>query len=141
MANHRTFPLNTDDLGRLALRVTLGALLLMHGVAKIGGGVDWIAGMLGKAGLPAFLAYGVFIGEIVAPMLLIAGLWTRAAAAVIAINMLFAVGLVHTQDLGRLTDVGAWALETQALFLLGAVTLALLGGGRLGLARLSPRLA
>lgn len=120
-----------DDQGKLLLRLAIGALMLMHGIAKLGGNVDWIAGMLGKAGLPPVLAYGVYVGEVIAPLLLIAGVWTRAAALVIAINMLFAIGLVHSGDLGRITEVGAWGIETQALFLFGALAIALLGAGRL----------
>lgn len=120
-----------DDQGKLILRLTIGVLMLMHGVAKLGGNVDWIAGMLGKAGLPGVLAYGVYVGEVVAPLLLIAGLFTRAAGLVIVVNMLFAIGLVHMGDIGKITEVGAWALETQALFLFGGLAIALLGAGRL----------
>jgi putative oxidoreductase len=124
-------PSARDDQGRLVLRLAIGLLILMHGIAKLGGNVDWIAGMLGKAGLPGVLAYGVYVGEVLAPLLLIAGVFTRAAALVIVVNMLFAVGLVHMGDIGRITEVGAWALETQALFLFGALAIALLGAGRL----------
>lgn len=131
----QTLPVQTADLGKLVLRVAIGALLLVHGLAKLGSGVDWIGGMLAQAGLPSVLAYGVYVGEIVAPLLLIAGIRTRAAAAVVVVNMLFAVGLVHLGDFGKLTAVGAWALETQALYLFGAVGIALLGGGRLAVDR------
>lgn len=133
--------LDRHDLGKLLLRVTLGGLLLVHGYTKLGAGVDWIGGMLQQAGLPAFLAYGVYVGELVAPLLLVAGVWTRAAATVIVVNMLFAVGLVHLGDFGKLTQVGAWALETQALYLFGAAAVALLGAGRLAVGGLHPRLA
>ena len=126
----KTAPAGTrDDQGRLLLRLTIGGLMLMHGIAKLGG-VDWIGGMLAKAGLPPVLAYGVYVGEILAPLLMIAGLWTRAAALVVVVNMLFAVGLVHMHELAAITKVGAWALETQALFLFGALAIALLGAGR-----------
>jgi len=123
----------SGDLGRLVLRLTIGGLILMHGIAKLGGNVDSIAAMLGKAGLPSALAYGVYLGEVLAPALLIAGLWTRAAALVVVINMVFAVGLVHMRDLGAFTRTGGWALETQALFLFGALAIVLLGAGRYGL--------
>lgn len=132
---------NTHELGKLLLRVTLGALLLVHGITKVGAGVDWIGGMLQQAGLPGVLAYGVYVGELLAPLLLIAGLWTRTAAAIIVVNMLFAVGLVHLGDFGKLTQVGAWALETQALYLFGAAAVALLGPGRIAVGRLNARLA
>lgn len=130
-----------NDLGKLVLRVTLGALLLIHGITKVGGGVDWIGGMLQQAGLPPALAYGVYVGELLAPLMLIAGVWTRVAAGIVVVNMLFAVGLVHLGDLGKLTQVGAWALETQALYLFGAAAVALLGAGRLAVGNLHARLA
>lgn len=118
------------DLGKLVLRLTLGILTLLHGIAKISAGVAGIAGMLGKAGLPQVLAYGVYVGEVVAPLLLIVGLWTRPAALVIAVNMLFAVLLAHPAELGMLSRSGGWALELQGFFLFTAVAVALLGAGR-----------
>ncbi len=122
-----------DDLGRLVLRLTIGLLILLHGIAKLGGNLDWISAMLGKAGLPAALAYGVYLGELVAPLLLVAGVYTRVAALVIVVNMLFAIGLVHMGHIGTLTEVGAWGIETQALFLFGALAIVLLGAGRYSL--------
>ena len=67
--------------------------------------------MLAKANLPEVLAYGVYIGEIVAPVLLIVGIWTRLAAALIAINMIFAVALVGLPQLFKLNQYGGYALE------------------------------
>lgn len=119
-----------DDLGKLVLRLALGTLILLHGIAKVSGGVSGIAGMVGKAGMPEFFAYGVYIGEIVAPVLMIAGLWTRPAALVIVINMIVAVWLAHMSDLFTLTKSGGWALELQGMFLFGALAVALLGAGR-----------
>jgi uncharacterized membrane protein YphA (DoxX/SURF4 family) len=78
-----------------------------------------------NASISSFVAYGVYIGEVLAPLLLIAGLWTRAAAAVVAVNLLFALLLVHTADLFSLTKTGGWALELQALYLVSAIAVAL----------------
>ena len=49
-----------DDLGKLILRLAVGVLLLLHGIAKIRGGIGWMAGPLGAIGLPAFIGYGVY---------------------------------------------------------------------------------
>lgn len=122
--------INTDDAGKLLLRVSVGFLVLLHGVFKLSAGVGFIGGMLAKAGLPSGLAYLVFIGEIVAPLLMMAGLFTRAAAGVVVINMIVAFGLVHMADLFALTKQGGWALELQGLYLFGALTVVLLGAGR-----------
>ncbi|MDH6169008.1 putative oxidoreductase [Variovorax boronicumulans] len=123
----------SDDTGKLVLRLALGILILLHGVAKVTKGVDGIGGMLASHGLPAFLAYAVYVGEILAPVLLIVGLFTRPAAVVVAINMLVAIWLVHRKDLGALNGQGGWALELQGMFLFAAISLAFTGGGRFGL--------
>ena len=123
-------PAALDDAGKLLLRVTIGVLVLLHGIFKLSAGVGFIGGMLAKAGLPGSIAYLVYVGEIVAPLLLLAGFWTRAAAGVIVINMIVALGLVHMADLFALTKQGGWALELQCLYLFGALTVVLLGAGR-----------
>lgn len=122
-----------DDLGKLVLRLTLGLLILLHGVAKVAGGVGPIGGMLEGVGLPAFFAYGAYLGEVVGPLLLIVGWYARVGAGLIAINMLFALGLAHRQEFLQLTGTGGWALELQGMFLFTAVALALTGPGRFSL--------
>lgn len=122
-----------DDFGKLLLRLALGVLIVLHGVNKIHSGVDSIDRMLLAQGLPAAMAYLVYLGEIVAPLLLLAGFFTRAAAVMVAINMLFAIGLAHVKDLTTMTSQGGWKLELQAMYLLTAVAIALLGAGRYGL--------
>ncbi|MDA7415405.1 DoxX family protein [Xenophilus arseniciresistens] len=121
---------NHDDAGKLLLRLSLGLLMLLHGLFKIGTGPGFVVGLLEGLGLPGVLAYGVYVGEIVAPVLLIIGLWTRPAALVVAINMVVAIVLVHTGHFFALTKQGGWALELQGLFLFGALAVALLGAGR-----------
>jgi putative oxidoreductase len=124
-------PGNTsEDLGKLVLRVALAVLILFHGVAKIINGVGFITGLAAKFGLPPALGYLVYIGEVVAPLLILFGAWTRLAALIVAINMVAAVALVHMGDLLTLTKNGGWALELQALFLAAAIAVALLGAGR-----------
>lgn len=122
-----------SDLGKLILRLTLGALVLLHGIAKLKGGVSGIEGMVAAYGLPSVLAYGVLIGEVLGPLLLIAGFYARVGALLIVINMLFAIALAHTGQLGLLNDQGGWALELQGMFLGTALALALLGPGRYGI--------
>ena len=120
----------TSDLGKLVLRLTLGILTLLHGVAKITAGPAAILGLIAKTGLPPMLGYLVYVGEVLAPLLLIVGLWTRPAALVVAINMIVAVLLVHAGQIGELTKNGGWALELQGFYLFTAVAVALLGAGR-----------
>jgi len=120
-----------NDLGRLLLRVTLGALVLLHGIAKLKGGMSGIVGMVEAQGLPGMLGYGVLLGEVLGPLMLIAGLYARVGVLLIFVNMLFAFALVHMGELGALNpQSGGWALELQGMFLMTALALALLGPGR-----------
>jgi putative oxidoreductase len=120
----------SEDAGKLILRLILGVLVLLHGIAKIMGGVDGIVGTVAKAGLPSAFGYLVYVGEVAAPLLLIVGLWTRLAALILAINMVVAVALVHMGDLFTLNKQGGWTLELQGMFLFGAIAVMLLGAGR-----------
>jgi putative oxidoreductase len=123
-----------DDTGKLVLRVTVGVLVLLHGLFKLGSGPGFVLKMLAAHDLPGALGYLVYVGEILAPALMIAGLWTRAAAAVVVVNMVVAILLVHTGHLFELTNQGGWALELQGLYLFGALAVMLLGAGRYALA-------
>lgn len=120
----------SEDMGKLILRATLAILMLFHGVAKIFGGVGFITGLVAKMGLPPALGYLVYVGEVVAPLLMLLGIWTRPAALVVAINMIVAVLLVHMHELFTLNKTGGWALELQGLLLASALAVAFLGAGR-----------
>lgn len=119
-----------SDLGKLILRIALGALVLLHGIAKLKGGVGSIEGMVVAQGWPSYIAYGALIGEVLGPLLLLIGFYARIGAILIAINMLFAFALVHMGQLAQLNEQGGWMPELQAMFLATAVALALLGPGR-----------
>lgn len=123
-----------SDQGRLVLRVGVAGLLLFHGAAKLQNGVAWISGLLEQLGLPGSLAYGAYVGEIVAPALVIAGVFTRPAALVMAFHMATAVLLARRGDVFTIdARGGGLAIELELLFLLGAVAIALLGPGRYAL--------
>ena len=121
----------STEIGKLVMRLTLGGLLIFHGIGKLQSGVSGIAESLRGAGLPETFAYLVYIGEVVAPLLIIIGLWTRPAALIVAINMVVAVALVHSEQIGDIESSGGLALEIQAFYLFTAVAVALLGAGRL----------
>ncbi len=128
-----------EDTGKLILRLALGVLMLLHGMSKLVNGVDGIVGMVTGLGLPAAIAYGVYLGEVIGPLLVIVGLYTRAGALLIAGNMLFALLLAHRAELFTLAPTGGWALELQAMFLFGAVAVLLLGAGRFSVGGTSGR--
>jgi putative oxidoreductase len=120
-----------ESTGKLILRVTLGGLILLHGISKVINGIEGMDGLLTAAGLPTWFKYGVYVGEVVAPLALIAGYYARIGAWLVAVNMLFAIGLVHWNELFLVeAQSGALVLEKQYMFLLSAIALALIGPGR-----------
>ena len=119
-----------EAIGKLILRLALGGMVLLHDIAKLSGGIDFITHSVTSAGLPAFFAYGVYVGEVVAPLLVIAGFYSRIGAAIIGVNMLFAFGLVHGAELFARNQTGGWALELQGMFLFTAIAMALIGPGK-----------
>lgn len=118
------------DAALLVLRLALGILILLHGLSKLPPPPEFVAGELAKHNLPAALAYGVYLGEVVAPVLIIIGVWTRLAALVVVVNMVVAILLVHLPSLLKLNPVGGYALELQAMYLFTALALMLTGAGR-----------
>lgn len=128
-----------DDLGKLVLRATLAILILFHGVSKLITGVEPIMGMLTKAGLPAGLAFLVYVGEVIAPLMILFGIWARLGAVIVAINMIVAVALAHGAQLFTMGKTGGWALELQGFYFFTALAVALLGAGRYSMGGISGR--
>ncbi|MGI6242376.1 MAG: DoxX family protein [Prevotella sp.] len=128
--------LRNIDLGLLILRLSIGGLMLFHGIHKAVYGVDGIAEMLAAIGLPSFIAYGALLCELVAAFMIVLGVWTRAAAAIMVGNMIVAILMAHTDVLFSInSSTGGWAVELPALYLLGALALCFTGGGRYALTR------
>lgn len=124
-----------DDIGKLVLRLVLGGLLLLHGLHKILNGVEPIRAMLTDYHLPQFFAYGAYVGEVAAPVLIILGIFTRIGALLAIIDLIVAIVLARMPDLFHVyARTGGYALESEAFFLFGAIAIALLGGGRYSLA-------
>lgn len=118
------------DLGILILRISVAGMMLLHGIYKLINGAGFIEQQIVDMGLPAFFSYGVYIGEVVAPLFIIAGFGTRVAAGILAINCIVATLMVHVSDVFTLNAQGGWAIELLGLYFFGAVTLVFTGGGK-----------
>ncbi len=121
------------DSTLLIIRLMLGLLILLHGYANLVSGYAFIGSVMTSAGLPEFLAYGAFAGEIVAPVLIIIGFRTRLASLALAFTMFVAIALVHAGEIFALNQFGGWAIELQALYLFGSLAVFFSGSGKYAL--------
>lgn len=125
-----------EDFGMLLLRVTLAMILLFHGIYKLTHGVQWIGQPLAALGLPGFLAYGTYVAEVAAPVLIALGYKARLAALVVAFDLLMAMVLVLRPRLFSINPGGGgWAIELEAMLLLVSLCIFCLGSGRFRLGR------
>ena len=107
------------------LGFSLGFLLLFHGIDKLSNGIGFIEEMLKGVGLPyaKYLSYTVFIGEVIAPVLLIINRYIKIAGGVIAFNMLATIFLAHKDTIFTLSEHGGWSIELQLLYFIAGLTL------------------
>lgn len=128
---------NSIHIGVLLLRIIIGGIMLFHGISKLHD-ISFVKIQLVNHALPSIWAYGAYIGEIVAPILLMLGYRSRFFAMIIALDCLVAIFLVHKSEIFVINpDTGAWAIETLALFLGGAICLCFTGGGKYVLSKKS----
>jgi putative oxidoreductase len=137
-ATHSTAALSA--WGFLILRLAVGAVFAMHGWQKLTVmGVGGVAGFFGSLGIPfpEVAALVVTLVELVGGLALILGLGTRLAGALLAIDMLVALLLVHLPN-GFAVENGGY--EFVLVLLAASLFFALSGPGRLSLdARLLAR--
>jgi putative oxidoreductase len=119
-----------ENLAKLFLRLFLGLLFILHGYGKITNGTSFIESVLQEHHLPTFLVYGTYIGEIVAPIFIIIGLYTRLFAFIIIINMFFAIYLIHANEIFLIAKTGGLALELQYFYIFTAFIILILGAGK-----------
>jgi len=120
---------STEDVGKLLLRVLVGGLLLLHGFHKLITGPGEVTSILAAHGVPGFLGYAVYLGEVVGPLLVILGVYTRVGALLVVANMLVAVLATRGLNVWHLNEHGGWGIELEAFYGLGALCVALLGAG------------
>ena len=126
------------DVAMLVLRVVLAAVFITHGYAKVFGmGFSGVTGMFSKMGvpLPMIMAPIVALVEFLGGIALLLGAFTRAAAFLIACDMLGAIILVHAKN-GYAAPKGVEAVLGNFGM---AVAIALLGAGAYSLDALLSR--
>lgn len=123
----------SNDILKLVLRLSVGIMMLFHGVDKIINGIGGVKHLVVNAGLPEFLAYGVYVGEIVMPIFIILGAYVRVASSVLALNMVAAIFLAYGGAILSLGKQGAPVFELPFLYLIISVAIYILGSGKYAL--------
>lgn len=124
---------NNPELAKLILRVGFAFMFILHGVHKALYGTDFVQSLFTGLGLPPFLAYLAYLGELIAPIFIILGVFTRIFASVCIGNSVVVMILMHGSDFFSLSKVGAWAVEDIATFFVGFLAIMLLGSGKYAL--------
>lgn len=130
-----------QPLALLVMRLALGVIMLTHGSHKVFGGLHHHAQVVAGLGLPAWLGYVSAFTEFIGGLLLLAGLFTRAAAFAVFIDLFVAIWKVHLHNgligspdhPGYELALAAAALAFGLIFLGGgpiAIDHVLRGGGR-----------
>lgn len=119
----------TAPYAALLLRVSLGALLLAHGLLLkvFTFGIAGTAGYFESIGYPALFAYLVIAGEILGGIALILGVWTRWVA-LLAVPILIGATLQHVPN-GWLFSTAQGGWEFPAFWTVALLVQALLGDG------------
>lgn len=125
----------SENLGRLFLRLSIGILMILHGVHKfiVADGFAPVKAMLEAKGLPVWLWLGVPVGEVIAPLLLLFGVATRISSAFVALTMIFAIYLAFGSSAFGLNDNGGFNAELPLLFLFSSLALMCFGAGNYAL--------
>lgn len=139
----------SDSRAQALLRVTLALVLLPHGAQHLFGAfggygfAGTFAWMTGTLGIPAPIAAAGIVLEFVAPVLLLAGLLTRAAGLALAVFMTTAAathvgnGFFMNWDGGL--PAGAEGFEYHLLAIAIALAVTVQGGGAWSLDRILAR--
>jgi len=127
--------MNTKQhIGLLLLRISIAFTMLIYGISKLIFGIDFISGLIAQYGLPPFLGYGVFVGEIIAPLLIIIGYRTKLAGLIFAINCFVAIIMVQLPNLLKINEFGGWEIGPLFIYTIFGIALFFTGAGKYSMA-------
>ena len=128
----------SQNHGATLLRITLGTLMLSHGLLKIYGfTIPGTVGFFASLGLPPIAAYLTIFGEVAGGLALIAGTFTRLAAA-LSIPILAGAAWAHSGNGWVFSSPnGGW--EFPVFLVVVALVVAVQGGGAYSLGNVIAR--
>ncbi len=115
--------------GAMLLRLSLGLMWIAHALFKwfvftIPGFADWLA----SQGIPAFMAWPVFLFELVGGVMILIGFYGRYVSAVLAPVMLVAAWTHVSNGWTHTSEGGGW--EYPMFLVMASIAHTLLGDGR-----------
>jgi putative oxidoreductase len=119
-----------QPLALLVMRLALGTVLFVHGYHKVFGGLHHHADLVASLGLPRWSAYLSAFTEFVGGLMVLLGLFTRAAAFALCLDLSVAIAKVnfHNGLLGN-GSVGNSGYEFPLALAALAFGLIFFGGG------------
>ncbi len=117
------------DLSHFGLRISVGVSLMVHSLGKFDSGTG---GFFSSIGLPSEMAPLIGLLELMGGVLLIAGILTRVAASLVAIEMLTI--MVYVKRLQSFS--GKNGLELELLIFAVLLTIIVLGPGRISISHI-----
>ena len=116
------------DLGLLFLRLGLGICIFMHGFGKILHGVGGVKSILVGAGLPGFLAYFAYLGEVLAPIMIAVGFYSRVGGVLVfGSSLVILYSFYGLSNLLDITNVNGFKAELIYLYI--AISLCVISSG------------
>ena len=116
-----------NDIVFLGLRSTLGAIFIIHGIAKFNPG---FSNFLTNIGIPVEMQIPIALAELVPGVFLILGIFSRLSSVTITIIMLGAIFLVK----GAQSLTGDKGVEFDLILLAVSLLVMITGPGRISLA-------
>jgi len=126
--NNKDIFWTNPDIGILIVRIALGGIILFHGFHKVTHGVAEQFQILASNGIPGQFIYFVYVSEVLAPVLIVLGIFTRISSLTIIVTMIvvfYALPFPIGMD-----EHGAMNIESQLYFLLLPIALFFTGPGR-----------
>jgi len=121
------------DIVHFGVRLAVGVIFIVHGVAKFDPG---FVGFLAQLGIPAEMQVPIALAEAVSGIMLIFGVLSRIASSILALIMVNAI--FYVKKAGSLTGQGGYEID---LILLAAnLTIIVLGPGRISISHVAKRI-
>lgn len=121
------------ELTHFGLRITVGVLFIVHSVGKFDSGSQ---GFFSSVGLPPEMAPVIGLLELIGGALLVAGVLTRIASSLLAIEMLAI--MIYIKKLHSFSGQGG--LELDLLLFAILLTLIVLGPGRISISHIAKKI-